>query len=240
MLAEIIEDAYDVHGRLLAQSPAGRRRRVFHPTYPIKRFLTQPLQEHCASLEDVRQFLCGCEYISDREQFQRGDYWMPPEEFERVRQGDCEDHALWAWRQLLALDVPCRFVVGRSGRYGQGHAWLTVQKDGRHFLMECQRPFLTSRLPRLSTVRYKPEISVQLDGEHVKYFEHEQKAYDPALGEAFALAVEWFTFWIGLSGKVVLKLLLLPCRVLWRIVRRRSAHQSASHGPGTAGAEPGQ
>jgi hypothetical protein len=64
-------------------------------------------------LPDLRRFLAGCKYVSDEEQFGERDYWQPPELFEECRKGDCEDFALWAWRQLLHLNYPARFVLGK-------------------------------------------------------------------------------------------------------------------------------
>jgi predicted transglutaminase-like cysteine proteinase len=77
----------------------------------------------------VRSFLASCQYISDREQFGKDDYWQPPDEFEKRKKGDCEDFALWTWRQLLNLGYDARFVVGSSGRYGDGHAWVEYFED---------------------------------------------------------------------------------------------------------------
>jgi hypothetical protein len=56
-------------------------------------------------MADVRNFLVGCTYVSDTELFGKRDYWQPPEDFEKRRKGDCEDFALWTWRQLLTWDT---------------------------------------------------------------------------------------------------------------------------------------
>jgi predicted transglutaminase-like cysteine proteinase len=62
---------------------------------------------------DIRKFLKECQYVYDIEQFEKKDYWLPPEEFEKTKKGDCEDFSLWTWRQLMNLGYKCRFVGGR-------------------------------------------------------------------------------------------------------------------------------
>src|SRR5262250_3356035 len=123
MISEIFREAYDTQGRLTFP-PDLRRRGRFPTSFPVGRYLTQPLSVQCKNLEDLRTYLCHCRYVSDEEQFGRRDFWMPPEEFERSRKGDCEDFALYAWRQLLSLGYSARFVVGSHGRYSEGHAWV--------------------------------------------------------------------------------------------------------------------
>jgi hypothetical protein len=90
----------------------------------------------CEDLVELREFLRGCKYVSDVEQFGEKDYWQPPDEFEKTKAGDCEDFALWAWRQLVHMNYPARFVVGSASRYGEGHAWVRFAKDGKIYLLE--------------------------------------------------------------------------------------------------------
>jgi predicted transglutaminase-like cysteine proteinase len=77
-------------------------------------FLSQPLKIVCRDVDEIRAFLRTCRYVSDVEQFGMKDHWMPPEEFERVRRGDCDDFALWTCRQLLSLGYNARFVAGSA------------------------------------------------------------------------------------------------------------------------------
>src|SRR5205085_1473130 len=53
------------------------------------------------SVDDVCEWLLECEYVHDPELFHEPDFWQHPRTFERLRKGDCEDHALWAWRKLV-------------------------------------------------------------------------------------------------------------------------------------------
>jgi hypothetical protein len=112
MIAEAFS-TYDATGRPIYR-PSRRRYKAFAPNAPIGRHVTQPLRGLCADLDDVRQFLCGCRYESDDDQFGRADYWMPPEDFEARRRGDCEDFALWTWRQLMHLGTRAASCVATA------------------------------------------------------------------------------------------------------------------------------
>lgn len=192
-MAEIITGAYDSIGKKVSRPK--KRHRIFRPTFPMGTYLSQPLSTTCSNIEEMRRFLLQCKYVSDQEQFNKKDYWMPPEEFERRKKGDCDDFALWTWRQLMAMGYRCRFVVGRSGRYGAGHAWVIVIKDGTTFIVESLAARLGNKLPRLSTVRYAPGISVEWDGNQLHYYAHEDRAYNPTVREVLPLFAEWICFW---------------------------------------------
>jgi hypothetical protein len=191
MLAEIDTSIYDVIGTSVAQ--IRRRHRLAGPSLPFGRFFTMPLAHHCDSLEAIRGFLLACEYVSDRQQFGKADYWQPPDQFEATRRGDCEDFALWAWRQLVSLGYECRFVGGSAGFYGAGHAWLTVRIGEAHYLMEslaCRY----EKLPRLKVARYQPIFSARWTEERVSLFEHTQTKPFEQVGTVLPLLPEWLTF----------------------------------------------
>ncbi len=200
MLAEIIPEGYDLYGKKILKPRPQRMKcgrgkfRVFHPTFPMGRFVSKPLSITCTNLQDVGQFLQGCSYVSDLEQFQQVDYWLPPEKFEQTRMGDCEDFALWTWRQLMAMGFPARFVVGRAGRYGNGHAWVTFENNGTHFLVEPLACWYGDTFPQLSMLRYIPEISVEWDGKKMQYFAHTKRSYRPSLREGLSLWREWAAY----------------------------------------------
>ena len=80
--------------------------------------------------EEIRDFLRGCRYEEDSSAFRRLDVWLPPAEFERRRVGDCEDHAIWAWVQLVRLGVDARFM---TGYFKTLHAWVVLYPDVRVF-----------------------------------------------------------------------------------------------------------
>jgi hypothetical protein len=222
LIAEIIPEAYDATGRKVFR-PDSRRYSGFRPTFPVGRFLSQPLQHSCADLTDLRRFLLTCKYVSDQEQFGQDDYWQSPELFEQSRQGDCEDFALWTWRQLMAMNyVDVRFVAGTSGRYGAGHAWVTLEKDGTHYLVESLRAPFGLKLPRLSGIRYKPSFSIGWDGKKISYFEHEPRKFSPSFGFGVSLFAEWLRFWLPLWPKIVFRLLRAIARRLVSSLRKHS------------------
>lgn len=124
---------------MLVELPGGREahvgKRLRHAeirnTHPWNRYFSHPLRFYARTLAEMDQFLRGCEYRRDRETRSRDDFWEPPDEFEVRRRGDCEDHALWAWRQLVEMGCEARFVLGHR------HAWVHVFVEDRCYLMEA-------------------------------------------------------------------------------------------------------
>src|SRR5580698_3894534 len=147
MIAEVIPAAYDATGTKVIQPFL--RRKGPHPTFPMGRYVSQPLTVNCKSIRDLRQFLAGCRYVSDRKLFDKEDYWQPPDEFEKRKKGDCEDFAFWTWRQMFDMGFNVRLVFGRHGRYGTGHAWVEYFEDGNCFLVEPLLSRIGHTFPRL-------------------------------------------------------------------------------------------
>ena len=85
------------------------------------------------SLKEICKWLAKCGYMSDRELFVEDDFWQHPVTFEHLRKGDCEDHALWAWRKMTELGIPAEFVCGQwiernnGARKETGHAWVNFE-----------------------------------------------------------------------------------------------------------------
>ena len=91
------------------------------------------------SIGEICRWLHACEYMTDLDQFRTIDYWQHPTEFEQTRRGDCEDHALWAWRKLIELEYAAEFMVGTSYRNnpaGEYHAWVVFIRKDRRYLLE--------------------------------------------------------------------------------------------------------
>ena len=94
------------------------------------------------------------------------------------------------------MGYDARFVSGLAGRYGSGHAWVHFTENGRTFLLEPTAARLGPKLPRLSTLRYQPRLSVAFDGKRLQYYEHEKRSYDPSIRESITLIREWLPFWV--------------------------------------------
>ena len=191
MIAEIFPEAYDAEGRPTFRPDQRGKGRPFPSSFPIGRYLSQPLTEKCQTLEELQTFLRKCLYVSDEKQFGKRDFWMPPEDFERTKMGDCEDFALFAWRQILSMGYPARFVLGRAGKYGEGHAWVTFEDHGKTLILEPQDRFFDLQTARLSTLRYKPEISVAWDGSKPHFYEHAERKFVPPVAIIPWLVAEW-------------------------------------------------
>jgi len=180
------------------------------------RYVSQSLKVKCKTLRDLQQFLAGCEYVSDKDLFDKDDYWQPPEEFERRRKGDCEDFALWTWRQMLQMGYDARFIGGSCGRYGEGHAWVEYFQDGKCFLVEPLFRKIGDRMPRLNTLRYAPKLSVSWDGEALRYFAHQERS---SLNWRLLAPLVWdyllFWSWFWLRN-----FFRLP-QIVWKILLRR-------------------
>jgi hypothetical protein len=120
----------------------------------------------CAeSIDAVCEWLLGCEYVSDPELFNERDFWQHPRTFERLRQGDCEDHALWAWRKLVELGIDAEFVCGECDLEepgGHGHAWVVFREAGAEFVLEAAAGSRESMIRPLAEVRdqYRPHAAV--------------------------------------------------------------------------------
>ena len=118
------------------------------------------------SLDELKAWLIGCSYESDQSLFASADHWQHPSDFERLRRGDCEDHALWAWRKLIELGVDAEFVVGRhaSSAVGEhGHAWVLFRDEGgREHLLEAVAKDAASLVRPIEEARheYVPHFAV--------------------------------------------------------------------------------
>jgi hypothetical protein len=186
------------------------------------RYISQPLTVQCHSIRELREFLATCEYVSDKELFGKDEYWQPPEDFEKRKKGDCEDFALWTWRQLLNMGYDARFIGGSSGRYGAGHAWVEYFQDGKCFLLEPLFCRVGTAMPRLSTLRYEPKLSVSWDGERLKYFSHKRPQASLGWRVLAPLILEYIAFW----GWFWLRNFYRVPWVIGRILRKRLFHRN--------------
>ena len=117
------------------------------------------------SIDEITQWLAGCSYVRDLELFHERDFWQHPTTFEQLRRGDCEDHALWAWRKLIELGVKADFFIGQWQRDPETlghHAWVVYERDSTLYLLEPVMKDASGQVRRLEEVRseYRPHFSV--------------------------------------------------------------------------------
>lgn len=127
------------------------------------------------NLEQIQEWLIECEYVRDPELFREPDFWQHPTAFEQLRRGDCEDHALWAWRKLLELGANAELVSGRTrredGSLSAGHVWLLLHESNETLLFEATAKSKVGMLRPLADVRdrYLPSFGVDRDQKRFAY-----------------------------------------------------------------------
>jgi hypothetical protein len=125
-----------------------------------------------ASVDEVQDWLLGCQYLRDPDLFHEADFWQHPLTFEHLRKGDCEDFSLWAWRKLVEMGYDAELVAGRCLHAGEPaccHTWILFRNDDRSFLFDPVVRERTRMICALDEVRaaYLPEVSV--DGRLTRY-----------------------------------------------------------------------
>lgn len=118
-----------------------------------------------SSPRDIAEWLLECRYADDPQLLDEPDLWLHPVTFELLRCGDCEDFALWAWRQLVDARFDATFIVGIRdipGTVRGRHAWVTYRDAaGEHVLDGVERTIERMIRP-LAEVRalYEPQVGV--------------------------------------------------------------------------------
>ena len=128
------------------------------------------------TLEEICLWLSECEYVSDKVLFNEPDYWQHPVTFETTRKGDCEDHALWAWRKLTEIGYKSEFVRGHyltSTKFHRpAHAVLIFERHGKkYFLDAAVKGERTKMILSISQARcvFCPESSVDTSFKTYRY-----------------------------------------------------------------------
>ncbi len=133
--------------------------------HPFSSYFEGTLRTPIGTIDDVMQWLRGCRYEADVQQFGVADFWLPPIEFEKSRRGDCDEHALWAWRALSELGVEARLFSGllvKSSSLRLHHLWVVMRLDGEDVVMEATAKGREPMLIPLTAARdiYQPFCSV--------------------------------------------------------------------------------
>jgi hypothetical protein len=159
MIAELPGEAEEWRGLRRENARLGN-------THAWNRYFDRSLQTNPRSVAEVAFFLRTCRYLCDQKIRGLPDYWEPPDQFEVMKAGDCEDHAIWAWRHLCDLGYRARFVLGN---YECWHAWVHIFVNGRAYLMETTQKH--NIFPDVSA--YEPWWSVERSGnQRFSFFRH--------------------------------------------------------------------
>ena len=125
-----------------------------------------------SSVEEIKQWLLGCSYQTDRAQFGR-EHWQHLLEFEARRVGDCDDYAIWAWRKLVELGLDARLVTGHCLPIvdpNVGHVWVVYRDGGALYLFDgTASPDLIVRPFEDAKGEYRPEYAVDSRGKRYSY-----------------------------------------------------------------------
>jgi hypothetical protein len=147
------------------------------PDYSFTQYLNSNIDYYYPNLKLLQDFLKECSYVSDEEHFGKNDFWMLPNSFENEKKGDCEDFAIYTWRQLYKMGYDSRLVIGTTGKDTKWHAWCTAKKNGKAYLIDPVRagyPFLLTSLIR----NYQPHYSFGVFDNSVKYYYHSENIID--------------------------------------------------------------
>jgi len=91
------------------------------------------------TVEDIINFANDFTYVSDKNQFNKVDYWQTPSEFFISKKGDCEDiHFFIADAIYRALGLESYLIVAwRFTRFplSEAHAMAIYKKDNQYFLV---------------------------------------------------------------------------------------------------------
>jgi hypothetical protein len=144
----------------------------FGSIYDFWHYLDGDSEVRPRSREEVWAWLVECEKKPDLALFGERDYWQHPVTFEQLRMGDCEDHALWAWRKLGELGISARFFIGQwqwngeMGAESHKHAWVTFQDEDGEYLVESMAGSVGDMVQPLE--RAKPEYTPHMSIGHFK------------------------------------------------------------------------
>jgi len=122
-------------------------------------------------------------------------------------------------------------VIGRSGKYGDCHAWVTYQEKNKHFILEPLLNF-TQHFPQLSTIKYKPKFSCEWNGEKISYFVHNDQSEEIPSLKLIILSIKWILFWSSFWIKnVSLCIISAPYYLLLKLISPFTNDTKNKHKP---------
>lgn len=90
------------------------------------------------------------------------DTWQTAGETLRLKQGDCEDLAIFLADWLIARGFQARVAIGRYREEADSHSWIVVRLENHDYVIEpTEFPFNLQRPPLVSELgtRYKAELT---------------------------------------------------------------------------------
>lgn len=145
------------------------RSRSFGSSEDFRRYCLRESSVSVRSLDEVCEWLLGCEYQHDPKQSDDLAYWTHPPDFEGLRRGDCKDHSLWAWRKLNELGIEAELMFGQCRSAGEEfpsrsafatldsfeecHVWVRFQREGTEYLFETTMKDVAWMIRPLADVR---------------------------------------------------------------------------------------
>jgi len=139
---------------------------------PFSHYLEGESQVAVRSIDEICSWLKQCKYMRDTELFDQRDFWQHPSQFEELQKGDCEDHALWAWRKLIELNISAELVVGRanwSESESGAHAWVTYEENGRSYILEATHKRQLIYPQETAQKQYHPWFSIDKNMQTYKF-----------------------------------------------------------------------
>lgn len=120
------------------------------------------------------RWLLECTYLTDIALFRKVDHWQHPRTFEELRHGDCEDHALWAWRKLAELGIDAELVSGQrivSVAESHDHVWVLFREGGVEYVLEAVSHTRETMVMPAADVRaaYRPHVGVNVRFETIVF-----------------------------------------------------------------------
>ncbi len=124
--------------------------------YRFKTKITEPSPAYAQwlskqkTVEDIIKFANDFTYVSDKEQFGKGDYWQTPSEFFARKHGDCEDvHLFIADALYRALRLESYLIIAwKFTRFPltEAHGMTIYKQSGQYYLLNYRRTYLMNSL----------------------------------------------------------------------------------------------
>lgn len=152
----------------------------------FREYLARPCRIARSTPLAIAEWLLECRYAEDPQLLDEPDLWLHPVTFELLRCGDCEDFALWAWRQLVDARFDATFVVGiRSipGTIRGRHAWVTYRDVGGEHVLDGVERTVERMIRPVTEVRahYEPQVGVNAEARRFVYAGLYREAWGRAL-----------------------------------------------------------